>query len=93
MILIGLPVLVIFAFGNAPCPDGPCNPDGAANLRTAAVTLVALAILIGGLVWWLVDRRASGESADAPDSSRPIELAAKVLLILAAGVLAYVILG
>ena len=93
LILIGLPVLFIFAFGNAPCQDGPCNPNGAANFRNAAITLATLALLIGGTVWWLVDRRDLGEPADDGASQRPIELAAKLLLVVAASFVIYVILG
>jgi len=63
LVLVGLPVLMLFAFGNAPCPDGPCNPNGARNLRIAFWTVLAtaLAVWLGvrALVNWS-DRRNDG---------------------------------
>lgn len=93
LILIGLPVLFTFAFGNAPCPDGPCNPNGAANLRIAAFTLLALALVFGGIVWWLVDRRDRRQPTGGAESHRRVELVAKLLLVVAAGFAVYVIIG
>lgn len=92
-ILIGLPVLFIFAFGNAPCPDGPCNPNGAANLRIAAITLVALALFIGGIVWWFVDSRDRRQPERGAGHHRQVERVAKLLLVVTAGFVVYVILG
>lgn len=93
MVLIGLPVLFILSFGNAPCPNGPCNPNGATNLRIAGITLGALALLIGGMVWWTVDRRDRGSSANDPENRSSVELIAKLLLVVAASFLVYFILG
>ena len=44
LVLVGLPVLMLFAFGNAPCPEGPCDPDGARNLQIAFWTVIAAAL-------------------------------------------------
>lgn len=93
LVLLGLPVLFVLSFGNAPCPNGPCNPSGAANLRIAAITLVALALIIGGIVWWLVDRRDRANLALDPESRSSVDLAAKLLLVVTAGFLVYIILG
>lgn len=93
LILIGLPVLFVFAFGNAPCKDGPCNPNGAADLGSAAITLGILALLIGGIVWWLVDRRDQRQPPGSSKGRSPVALAAGLLLLMAAGFLVYVIVG
>ena len=56
LVLVGLPVLMIFAFGNAPCEHGPCNPNGARNLQIAFWTVVGTAIALWLGVRLFVDR-------------------------------------
>jgi hypothetical protein len=86
LIVVGLPVLFVFGFGNAPCKDGPCDPDGARNLQVAAAVVVALAALLGLAVWRLVAWRSAACRRRA--RGRGLELAAVLLLAAAAAAFA-----
>jgi len=93
MIMVGLPVLFISSFGMAPCQDGPCNPDGARDLRTVAVVLLVLAVLLGLGVWQIVEWGARRQSAGGNRIRRLLEIGGLAVLLLAgAGLLAVIML-
>ena len=64
LILVGIPVLLVFSFGLAPCKDGPCDPNGGRNLAVAAAAVAALAALagvsVGALLRWATRRGGEG---------------------------------
>jgi hypothetical protein len=57
LIVVGGPVLFVFSFGLSPCEDGPCSPNGARDLRVAALVVLALAALVGAGVCWIAGLR------------------------------------
>ena len=84
LILVGLPVLVLFSFGLSPCADGPCDPNGARNLRIAAAAVAVGAALIGLSVWWAVGWWARRQAARGRPATVPKLLLAVPLLLAAA---------
>lgn len=56
LLIVGLPVLFVASFANAPCEDGPCNPNGPRIMLLAETALLVLAAATALFVWLLVDR-------------------------------------
>lgn len=83
LVVAGLPVLFVFSFGLSPCKDGPCDPDGAYDLKIAAAVILVLAALVGLAAWRLAARRSARRTASEGEGGG-FGLAVGALLALAA---------
>jgi hypothetical protein len=93
LVVVGLPVLVVFSFGLAPCEHGPCDPDGGSRLAIVAAVLVGLSVLVGAATWWAAGWWIRRQAARGRDGRRQLQLAAVALLALAAVALAALIMS
>ena len=83
LVIVGLPLLFVFSLGNAPCQDGPCDPNGAQRLGNVALVVAALALVLGLSTWWLVGWWPRRQVARGKGRRCQLERAGALLALLA----------
>jgi hypothetical protein len=91
LLIVGLPVLFVASFANAPCKDGPCNPNGPHIVAVIEAVLLVLAIVAALLVAWAVNQwdRSRQSKGLANRSRRP----GMILLSVRVAVAGWVVIG